>query len=336
MIIFRRNLMRSLSVHIKRVSLATMMLSSIIGVGGAYAAGTNAGQTISNTATVSYTVNGVSQPNVTSSPAAFVVDRKIDMNITQTGTSTQPNATGVAVTYVVTNEGNAADSFTLHYAFVSGVDVSASLQLYFDTNGSGTYNAGDTLVANDTVVPFALDEQRRYFVVATIPGTATNGQSSLVNLTATTTTAATPPGPDNPAVVEVVYAEGSGPAYDGAISATATYLISSAALSLSKAVQVISDPTGNTAPNAKAIPGALVQYTITATNSPTAGQSATGITVTDAIPATTTYQAGTIGKTGGTAAAPTDANVVGNALSVPVGDLAIGGTATVIFRVLIN
>jgi uncharacterized repeat protein (TIGR01451 family) len=236
----------------------------------------------------------------------------------------------------VLNEGNAPDSFTLHYAFVSGVDVSATMQLYFDTDNSGTYNAGDTLVANDTVVPFALDEQRRYFVVTTIPGTATNGQSSLVSLTATTTTPATPPGPDNPAVVEVVYAEGLGPTYDGAISATATYAITSAAITLSKAVQVISDPTGNTAPNAKAIPGALVQYTITATNSPTAGLSATNITLTDAIPVTTTYQAGTIGKAGGTAPAPTDANVVGNALSVPVGTLAVGGTASVTFRVVIN
>jgi uncharacterized repeat protein (TIGR01451 family) len=328
--------MRSFAVHIKRVSLAAMLLSSFIGVGGAYAAGTNAGQTISNTATVSYSVNSVAQPSVTSSPATFVVDRKIDMSMTPAGTTTQPNATGVAVSYVVLNEGNAPDSFTLHYAFVSGVDVSATMQLYFDTDNSGTYNAGDTLVPNDTVVPFALDEQRRYFVVTTIPGTATNGQSSLVSLTATTTTPATPPGPDNPAVVEVVYAEGLGPTYDGAISATATYAITSAALTLSKAVQVISDPTGNTAPNAKAIPGALVQYTITATNSPTAGLSATNITLTDAIPVTTTYQAGTIGKAGGTAPAPTDANVVGNALSVPVGTLAVGGTASVTFRVVIN
>jgi uncharacterized repeat protein (TIGR01451 family) len=313
-----------------------MMLSSFIGMGSAYALGTNAGQSISNTATVSYTVNSVAQPNVASNAAAFLVDRKIDLNITQTGATTQPSATGVAVTYIVTNEGNAADSFTLHYNFVSGVVVSASLQLYFDTNGSGTYNAGDTLVPDNTVVPFALDEQRRYFVVANIPGTATNGQSSLVNLTATTTTPATPPGPDNPAVVEVVYAEGLGPTYDGSLSATATYAISSAVLAITKVVQVVSDPTGNTAPNAKAIPGALVQYTITASNSPAAGQSATAIVVTDAIPATTTYQAGTIGKTGGTAAAPTDANVVGNALTVPVGTLAVGATSTVTFRVVIN
>jgi uncharacterized repeat protein (TIGR01451 family) len=339
--------MTSFAAHLKRAPLAdaklvktslAMVLSSLLGISSAYAAGTNAGTSISNTATVSYTVNSVSQSDVTSTPATFLVDRKIDVNVTQAGVTTQPSANDVATTFVVTNEGNAADSFTLQYSYVSGIDISASYRLIFDANNNGIYEplTETTVIPNSTVVPFALDEARRYFVVSNIPNTATNGQTSLVNLTATTTTAATPAGPDNPAVVEVVYAEGAGPAYDGAISAVATYTISSAVLALTKTVQVVSDPTGAVAPNAKAIPGAVVQYTITATNAPGAGQSATGVNVTDAIPATLTYVLGSIGKTGGSAPAPTDANVVGNALSVPVGTLAPSDIANITFRATIN
>lgn len=333
--------------HLKRAPLANaklvktslaMVLSSLLGISSAYAAGTPAATPISNTASVSYSVNSVGQTDVTSNIATFLVDRKIDVNVTQSGVITQPNATGVATAFVVTNEGNAADTFTLQYNYVSGIDISASYHMYVDANNNNIYEPGtDTVeVLNNTNVAFGVDAQVRYFIVANIPNTATNGQTSLVNLTATTTTAATPAGPDNPAVVEVVYAEGAGPTYDGAISAVATYTISSAALTLSKSFVVLDDPTGAVAPNAKAIPGATIRYTITATNGPTAGLSATGINVTDAIPATLTYLSGTIGKTGGSAAAPNDANVVGNALSVPVGTLGVNTSATITFDVRIN
>ncbi len=327
--------MKSIAARAERARLAILTLSLAMGMSSAYAAGTDAGTSISNTATVSYQVNSVQQTDVNSNAAVFVVDRKIDVNVTATGVTTQPNTLNVATTFLVNNEGNLADSFTLNYSYISGVDVSTGLELYFDTDSSGTFNAGDTLVANNTVVAFAEDEVRRYFVVADIPNTATNGQSSLVRLTATTTTAATPPGPDNPATVQVVYAEGAGPTYDGAISGDATYSIVSAALTVTKAAVVVSDPTGNVAPNAKAIPGATVEYTITVNNAAGA-QSATTVVATDAIPATTTYVLGTISKTGGTAPAPTDANVVGQNLTVPIGTLAASGSATITFRVTIN
>jgi hypothetical protein len=48
----------------------------------AYAAGTAAGASISNTATIDYYAGSVSQTSITSAPAAFVVDDKIDLTVT--------------------------------------------------------------------------------------------------------------------------------------------------------------------------------------------------------------------------------------------------------------
>ena len=60
---------------------------------------------------------------------------------------------------------------------------------------------------------------------------------------------------------------------------------------LTKESAVISDPLNGTT-NPKAIPGAVVEYTITLTNTGTA--DATNVVITDVIPADTTYIADTL------------------------------------------
>ncbi len=75
--------------RVKHASLALIALSSVGGLQSALAAGTDAGTTITNRATVNYSVGGVAQTPIESSPTgnsirastgantAFVVDRKI-------------------------------------------------------------------------------------------------------------------------------------------------------------------------------------------------------------------------------------------------------------------
>ena len=94
-----------------------------------WAAGTAAGTTINNKATLNFSVGGVAQPVVNSSPTgntstgasggantAFVVDRKVDLQVITTDTAanvTVPGATNVATTFKVTNLGNSVQDFSL-------------------------------------------------------------------------------------------------------------------------------------------------------------------------------------------------------------------------------
>jgi uncharacterized repeat protein (TIGR01451 family) len=94
-------------------------------------------------------------------------------------------------------------------------------------------------------------------------------------------------------------------ASNGQFGATNVYQVGSAVLTVTKTATVLSDPINGTS-NPKAIPGAVVQYTITVVNS--GSQSATSVVITDPIPTNTTYKAGTIVQTlNGVATPQTDA-----------------------------
>ncbi len=337
--------MRSLTAHIKRVSLAVVALSSLSLYQSALAATgeTTAGTDISNTATVNYTVGTVPQTAINSTPVTFKVDKKVDLTVANgAGVDTVPGATNVGLPFTVSNTGNDTDSFTLTPANATGdsFDTSA-FAVYLDVGVVGTYEPGiDTLVG--APVSMARDTTINVLIVSTIPGTALNGNTANMTLTATTTSTATA-GAETPTVVDVVFADAG---RNGTEVDTNTYTIATATLTVTKTATVLADPincpggVGTCGANLpKAIPGATVEYTITVSNSSTT-VAASLVQVTDAfttvVSPTTAYVAGSIAKTGGTAAAPTDANVVGNTVTVPVGTLAVSSAATVTFRVTVN
>ena len=71
---------------------------------GATASSNNAGDTITNTATVQYSIGGVVQVTEPTGQAAFTVDRLIDVTVTSMGdTNVTPGATGKALAFTVTN-----------------------------------------------------------------------------------------------------------------------------------------------------------------------------------------------------------------------------------------
>ena len=80
---------------------------------------------------------------------------------------------------------------------------------------------------------------------------------------------------------------------DNSESAADQYHIRSAALTLTKTAAVISDPFNGTGTDRKAIPGAVIEYTIVVTNNSTT-TAADAVTVTDNIPANTTFLPGSI------------------------------------------
>jgi uncharacterized repeat protein (TIGR01451 family) len=240
----------------------------------------------------------------------------------------------------VANTGNGTDSFTLAAANQAGDNFDVSnLRVYRDDGATvGVFDGTDTLVA--APISFTADQIITFFIVSDIPITATNGQNSIVRLTATTTSTATV-GADNPAVVDVVFADAGS---NGTEFDDNQYNIQAAALSVVKSASVLADPincptgVGSCGANLpKAIPGATIAYTIVVTNNGTA--SATAVALSDNIPANTTYVPASMTLNTGalTDAALDDAGTfTGTAVNVNAGTVASGGgTATVTFRVTV-
>jgi uncharacterized repeat protein (TIGR01451 family) len=335
--------------HVKNARLALIALSSVGVLQGAYANGTASGTSIVNQATVDYSVGGVSQTQIVSPQATFTVDTRIDFNVTEVGgtaTQTTPGQNNVVATFQVTNTGNSTQGYVLSVANETGTvlftqtdnqDVD-NLRIFVDSNNNGTYQAGtDTATNINSLITGPTGVSVTVFVVADIPVAAINNQYANVRLTAratpvgSTTPLAETAGPDT-AGVDVVWADAG---RDNSESAADQYHIQSAALTLAKTSAVVWDPF-NLASNPKAIPGARIEYTITVTNGSTT-TVADAVTVTDNIPANTTFFPGSITLDGAGLpdtnyqASPTP-RVVVNAGSVAVNN----GTKTVRFTVTVN
>ena len=71
----------------------------------AYAQGTLAGTSIDNTATVNYSVGAVAQPSVSSNTSSFLVDRRVNLTVLETGnadTVVSPGKNAQVLTFTVT------------------------------------------------------------------------------------------------------------------------------------------------------------------------------------------------------------------------------------------
>ena len=343
---------------------ASISALAALGATPAYAAGTTAGATITNTVSVNFQVGGVSQTAQTASNSV-IVDRKVNLTIVNVGTTTSvsPGQTAAVTTFQVTNSSN--DTLDLSLAALNqaggtaahgGTDVIdvSNFKYYADTNSNGVYDAG-----TDTQITWldevAADATKTVFVVSDVPITATNGQVAGIVLTAraeasgtagTQGALLTATAGANTAGVDTVFADGAGAtdsANDGAYSVKGDYTIAAALLTVTKQSKLISDPVNGTT-NPKAIPGAVMEYCIVVANGAGAATS-TNLSISDPLPATVTYSAaygiflnGTVtagvcnadGSAGGTYTAGT------TTVSGPLANLTAGSTETLRFRVTIN
>lgn len=250
------------------------------------AAGTTAGTVVSNTATVDYSVNAVAQTPITSAAATFTVDNRVDFTIVATPntpvvpTLTTVGDTGVAVEFLLMNTGNQTQDYSfLATNEVNGVTVDgfvdtadmATLTVVVDTNGNGAPD--DAAAFIDELAP---DTTQVVWIVADTPALLLNGDIANMLLTATTRdggAAAAQGGitagsaADNPAVEDVVLAVG-GVLGTGDGSTQNTFQVESAALTITKAELLISDPF-NGVTNPFHIPGAVVEYSIDVANAST-------------------------------------------------------------------
>jgi len=277
---------------------------------------------------------------------AFVVDNKVNLTVVSNDAAlvtTYPGSAAIALKFTVTNTGNTAQDFGL--SVITGATNEGGVwptAMYADTDLSGTYNAGDAAITYLDEVAVDAAGARVVFIVATPPLSVLNGQRNTYALSAqarnagaaavqgavTTATA----GADTPGLpVDVVLAEADsdGAAADDAaanngiyvmwaagtagsgepVVGTGGYIISAAALTITKTSVVVYDPI-NLAVNPKAIPTARVEYTVTIANA-AASATATSVTVSDAIPANTTFY--TAGYGAGTGIQVTSPNLYAGA-----------------------
>ncbi len=328
-------------------ALTLVIAATLIAAGDAHALGTAAGTDITNTASVTADVGG-SPVTATSNPHVVTVAELIDVDVTLLSIGNvlvNTPATAQVLTYRVTNTGNGIDAFALTVNdLIVGDDFDPlPNNVYFDANATGLYEAGlDTLYVpgtNDPVLDANLpaSDDIVVFVLSDIPAALASGNLGDSELLAASSTGIGLPG---------TVIAGAGEAGTDAIVGTTggddqdqgTYQVSSVALAIAKS-SVVADPFGGAQP----IPGATITYTLVVTATGVGNADAT--TLTDAIPANTTYVAGSMTRNAAPLTDASDAPVddadfavtTPAAISVGLGSLPAGGPAeTITFQVTIN
>ena len=284
--------------------VAILALSSV----GAMAAGTTSGGTISNSASLSYSVGGATQPTVNTAEAAtFVVDKKIDFSVSHDDDPkhviTTPGAITVERTFTLSNTTNNTQDFTVDATnLASGklydgkTDDSDITDIKISVDG-GAFVSGPVTIAG-----LIADGTKEIKVQVTVPNTNVDGNVMNIQLEATAVKAGTTDpevvtgagadgtiSADRKDVEDTVLAEGAGVGttgnteFDGKYSAWAGYIINSPVLDLTKSSCVYEDLVSGVSANAKRIPGSTITYLFDINN--TGSIDAEDINITDVLPA---------------------------------------------------
>jgi hypothetical protein len=248
----------------------------------------------------------------------FLVDDKVIVTVANNDAgfvTTYPGANNQqALKFTVTNGGNTTHDFALYSGPVgTNTFAATSVTFYADTNGNGTFDPGTDLALPTSAGTAYLDElaasaSKVVFLVVNVPATATNSQTANYvvwaeahqgglggTLGALTKTQADLDKliADNPATVQIVLADGAGngngiggatdASYDGKYAQLGTngFQISAPVLTITKNSAVYWDPVDITT-NPKAIPGAIMTYTITIANAAGAA-TATSVSISDSL-----------------------------------------------------
>jgi len=287
--------LRKLSLPLQGIGITAVLL---LLTQSAFALGTDEDTDINNRASVDYAVGGVGQTVIESAPGAgnsapgatlgtdtvFEVDRLIDFEVTGLAGNTiiAPGELDAVLVFTMTNSGNDHQDFGFVVTNLAGPDFdmnAATLQVFVDSNTNSVYDVGvDTATFVDELVPDGVTTAT-IFVVADadspipvdgdladmqLEARAYDGNDGVIG--AQGGLAADHSGDvDVVGTVQNVFGELGLVNFDNRFEATGTYEVQAATLTVSKASAVISDPF-STAPNWKAIPGAVVEYTVTIVN----------------------------------------------------------------------
>lgn len=326
-------------VRLKQFAQAA--LTSCVLAGSAHAAGTLAGTSILNRAQVSYTLAGVPEA-ATSNATTLVVAEVLDLNVTLQSATVTVSAgdTNRTLLFRLTNTGNGSEAFPLAVDnLIAGDDFDPLLAVtavFFDNDASGDLSPADLVYVpgiNDPAL--APDAAVAVLLVNDIPAGLADGVIGRSRLLASAATGTGTPGASfagqgTSGTDAVVGANGA------QASALGEYQVSEVDVTLTKSATVVGNG-GATAP----VPGARITYQIIVNVSGSA--AAAGLVVTDAVPAGTSFTAGSLQLNGVALTDVADADEgefqggASPAVRVALGDLTqAAGPQTVVFTVTIN
>jgi uncharacterized repeat protein (TIGR01451 family) len=300
------------------------------------AAGVTAGTLIENTAIANYGEGGVAR-SINSNTVTVRVDELLDVTLTSLDPGPVTGRPGDAVlTFELTNQGNGPEAFRLlANPTIADNDFDVSVAaIAIDSNGNGTYDEGiDQILAQpQTTAVLAPDAALTIFVLVTVPGGASDQQTSFVELAAQAVTGNGTPGTSfDGAGVD------GGDAIVGTTGAAAvargSLVNTFSSVQLVKSV-ALRDPFRGTS----AVPGTIATFTIEARVSGTG--TVDNLIVTDAIPEGTTYAPGTLALDGAALSdsADGDAGTASDAqgISVNLGNVAAEARRSITFEVVVD
>lgn len=299
---------------------AALVAVAALGWWTAANAQTTAGTPILNRASVNYSVAGLPQEVIESSPTgnvtpgagagddtSFLVDNMVDLTVTQLSGSVivTPGMTNQVLAFTVVNSGNSPQEYALTLTEEVGSVLFgntdnaqfglANLVIRVDEDPSGGDGTGNDTFDGTEVAATAIDVLNpnasiTVFVVSpTVPLVLINGNVTNVRLQAqtadpTTGTILVASTGANTDAVEILFADSNG--FDGLEYDSGQFAVLTAGLTITKTQTVLDDPFSATDP--KAIPGATVEYVIEIENT-SATIPADAVSISDPVPANTTF-----------------------------------------------
>ena len=321
--ITHRNLQFGLDFSCKNISFLLMVsfcLFTLIFANNVKAQGVAAGTDIENIVLINYTVAGMVQEPIESSPSGnsvpgsgngvatvFKVDRKIDLLLTgNTNANVTPGDSQAEVTFTLQNEGNATQEFSLIPDYTLTGDNFDSNNCNVEVTGVTGIPVSGVILPTTGNIKLSADQQASISVKCDIPldnsgSPIATGDTSLIGLIATTeanedgSATVETPSADTALGIETVFADNAGTDdsnKDAMHSARRTYIASSSTaapnLTLDKSiVSVIDSVGGNTA-----VTGSEVTYKIQINTSGIG--TINSIVITDLTPTDMSYKPGSI------------------------------------------
>jgi len=293
--------MKQVQIHRFITALLSVAAVAVLVPQSASAVGTASGTTINNAASVVYTVGSVTQPLYTGPTTTFAVDTKVIFNVSkvdvgpvQVAPGDNTSGTTRRLRLQLQNDSNAPVRFSVLGAdlasgttitFVTGYtdnrNVFSTITACFDANANNVCDGGENF---QTVAADGLNTT--IIITGDIAAAALNTDVIGALLTATAVDTGGTPLAETavPTInaVDIVLADGAGTddaARGGTYTERSAWQVSAALLTVAKTAVVYSDPLNNTtAP--KAIPGAVMTYTIQVSNA-AGGANATNVAITD-------------------------------------------------------
>lgn len=323
------------------VLLAGAALSGLVSQ-NALAAGTASGTSITNSATLTYSVAAVVQPVIIGTSTAFLVDSRVNLTVAAAATTNVvPNDTAKVLTYTVTNTANNPLDFTLAILQPAAGDQfdATACNAYVESGVTpGTYQAAEDVAL--FIDELAIDATKTVYVVCNIPNTVVNSNIANIDLVATAAGTFTGAngiyvatagvqgaainetiGAETPGIVDIVFVDAAGTAagdvqHNKSHSNRGSYSVVSAVLTITKTATLLCGPVHFTT-DPKNIPGAITRWTITISND-AAGANATLSSITDALGATLAHDANLVVPTAVLCDSATGApeNAIGNGFKV--------------------